>query len=176
MTSRKTQEDKILADFILKSLPSCRGFLFVGMVIAMFICSISTISYLVSEKESLSFILDIIATILAMFTFTNSLVSIQSFEQEKNHFLSLLGDEHTKLQTKINKKEHTFVTILPIIFLFLIVLNLAWQAEQFQFYIYNELIFVVLAVIIYKGLQAKKRTSALLELLQGILSEYETKR
>ncbi|MFG3613488.1 hypothetical protein [Rummeliibacillus stabekisii] len=164
-----------MADFILKSLPSYRGFLFVGMVIAMFICSISTISYLVSERESLSFILDLIATVLAMFIFTNSLVSIQSFEDEKNHFLSLLGDEHTKLHTKINKKEHT-LTILPIIFLFLIVLNLAWQAEQFQFYIYNELIFVVLAVIIYKGLQAKKRTSALLELLQEILSEYETKR
>lgn len=58
--------------------------------------------------------------------------------------------------------------------LFLIVINLSWQTEQFQFYIYNELIFVVLAVIIYKGLQAKKRSNALFELLKDILSKYET--
>lgn len=89
VTSRKTQEDKILADFILKNLPTYRGFLVVGMAIAMFICSLSTLSYLVSDRESLSYTLDLIATALAMFTFTNALVSIQSFEDEKSIFYLL---------------------------------------------------------------------------------------
>jgi len=174
VTSRKTQEDKILADFISKNLPTYRGFLVVGMAIAMFICSLSTLSYLVSDRESLSYTLDLIATALAMFTFTNALVSIQSFEDEKKYFLSLIDDENAQLHTEKNNKDHTLLKILPITMLFLIVINLSWQSEQFQFYIYNELIFVVLAVIIYKGLQAKKRSNALFELLKDILSKYET--